>query len=377
MTTSTSQFTAGGLSSGIPFIFPIEFGGGKDGALTAINQADIGQANFGVKQYTSLIIPAGVTWTVGQGLSGGAALIAVSGTLTLAGSIVADGAAGGAGTIAQGGAGGATAGGAAGATAQSSNGAGNNGSVLAATLFGHGLLGSVGTSANNQAAIGAGAGSGAFESNNATSVAGGVTGASITPNVYTASSTAVTEGDLLYNWAIQANNLVRFNPKIWIPATGGTASSGGTTPATQNTPTFQAGASPLGNVLSFLHLVAGNPGTGGGVTGVAAQQAGGGGGGGAGGIVYIECQTLNLVSGFSLSAKGGNGGNGFSSNGTTAVAAGGTGGDGGQIIIIARNVVGTGSFSANVNGGSAGSGAGTSAANGLAGRAGLALLLRA
>lgn len=359
-----SQFYSGGGASGWPFLFPTLFGSGGDGSGTLTTTADVGYFSaFGVKQYTSASLAAGQTLTVAQASSNGGLVLACAGTLTIAGAIVANGAAGSNGVIDGGGAGGGNAGGGAGGAKKTINGAGTTPAIP--TKFG------VGVSSLSRSVRGAT--SGAFQDNNATTSTG------LGSNAFPLLSTSTT-----FNERYSMPGL--FGPGTGVPipqypfgltTSSYTGSASGTDIAVLPT---TADYGPWAQVtgtgflsLRSLQYPTGAPG--GAVTGVVGQQAAGGGGGGTGGVIYIEANNLVLTAGYSITATGGNGGNGFSSNGTSAVAAGGSAGCGGLVIIVYRTLTGS-TAAITANAGSVGTGAGTAAAAGVAGVAGGVYLIK-
>jgi len=349
--------------SGYPFYLPTLFGSGQEGNVTGSNESDIGHLNFGVRQYNNLTIPTGVTWTIGRGLSGGAAIIGVRGKLRVEGTINGSGQNGSTGIFTGSGKGGDAPGGTAGGASQTSNADG-----IAGTLpnkYAHGIC-SLAAGPN-----GIGAPSGAFRSSSS--------GTSGSPSVYFPSldgSSTYARYQAPDSGGWRTINGVWRQPNVYVSGITGTASTGaggGTSIAVKPTSNYGPWSShtePLPYLLHRDFIPAGPPGAGGGVTGVASHAAAGGGGGSGGGVLIIEADTIELVSGYSILFNGGNGGNGYSSNGTTAVAAGGSPGQGGIVYFICRTLIGS-TASINVSAGSPGTGAGTSAATGWTGVAGL------
>lgn len=347
-----AQFFAGG-SSGYPFLFPSLFGGGGDGALTLTTSADVGYRTYGIKQATSAGLAAGQTLTVATGASSGAFLFACSGTLTIAGSIVANGQAGGNGDGVTSGTGGGAAGGGAQTAGRGTDG---DGTETNATVGGAYIGLPV-------ASIAASGGSGAFRNTAANSTGGG--GAD--GRYDSAAALNINYGQLL-----APSTVMRVGYGMITGASQSRAASG-TGATTRNA---NANYGPwFSSPLNLLALQGGAGGGGGGVTGAGAQTATGGGGGGGGGVVYIEANNLVLTAGYSITANGGNGGNGYSSNGTTAVGAAGGAGNGGLVIIVYRTLTGS-TAAITANAGSTGAGAGTGAYNGLAALAGGVFLIK-
>lgn len=325
--------SGGGGASLFPGIFAALFGNGAQGNVTLGTIADAGYLGaFGAPQYTSVTLPSGATLTLPPGSSNGALLMACQGTVTIGGSIIANGAAGGTAVSGVSGAGGGTAGGGAGAAASTIATIGpssqvnlNPGSVP--TQFGHGCM--------PNTSRGAGAG-----------VLGDGTVCAF--NV---------SGDLGISALalIDVVNNVRCAP---VPGASDLIVTQTGTPG-QAAVTARSIPSNLlyaGNQLQPLGLLpTGLSGIAGGITALNVCASGGGGGGG--GVIYIEANTIVFQAGHSIQAKGGNGGNGFTGPATGSTAQGGAGGDGGLVILVANQFVGTPNVSV------AGGAAGTNAAN--------------
>jgi len=335
-----------------PFFFHTLFGDGSDGDHVATNQSDVGHLLFGAKQYQNLTIDAGVTWTQGKGTSSGALIFACRGKLTLAGTINAAGEDPTNSSVAGASAGGSSSGGGAGApSAGSANGAGLVGS--AATRYGWG------------ASYGGARGARAISSG---SQAGNVPFRWVQDNSGAFSNAAVIPQD---QWVI-ANGIIR-SPGIYGFTTGsGTAGASGTSQPVAASGNYGPWISSGVATLNRTIIPGASPGCSGGATGATSQEAYGGAGGGAAGVVIIEADTIELVAGYSLLARGGHGANGYSSNGTTAVAAGGSPGDGGIVWLICRRLIGS-TAGINISAGNVGIGVGTAAVSGIAGIAGQVL----
>jgi hypothetical protein len=309
-----------------PLIFPVLFGTGKNGVVNFANVADVGyMGSFGAPQYTNATLPAGVTLTVAPGSSNGGLLMACSGTLTLSGTITANGANGGAATAAASGAGGGTAGGGAGGAAvTSSSPTTANGSAVgpAPTQNGHGALPN--TSRGGSAGVYIGEQS---------------------PVAFYPSNVAVDTNPAPGWGTFDFTRGVRASYPSSAASTAVTGSITAPTTIAQSRSIPQAALYP-GNVFqSFQCLPSGLAGMGGPANCGQSGYGAGGGGGGGGGLVYIEANTIVFNAGHLIQANGGNGGAALCLQSGDGM--GGMGGDGGLIVLVAQSFVGTPNVAVN------------------------------
>ncbi len=312
-------------------------GSGQDGDVTISANTTL----VAPRQYNSLVINASTTLTPVAGIRFLA--IAVKGTVTVNGSINADG---------------------------------KGGVGQAGTTGGTGIGPNViGTFQPNGLALGGlpgsgGGGGGAGATN------GGGTGGQLGANIEAPNlGTAAPGANILFQGFLATSSLGRVPGGVTNGGTGGAAGVVGGN-----------GASPVDNtsaeVITFVQLLPwltmfglGSGGTGAGAGGGDGTNNGGNGGtgGAGGGFIYIECDTLVVNAGGNVSANGaigGTGGNGAAGN--AGGGGGGAGGGGGCVIIRYRNLTNSGTIAANGGAaGPAGTGAGTGK-NGGAGGAGLA-----
>lgn len=322
-----SQFFGSGTTSSERMLgmFPRLFGDGSYGSGTiGVNTEGGHLSAFGVRQYTDLTISAGVTLSAATGTSYGGIFIAVSGTLTLDGTISAVGGNATNATATTSGNAGAGAGGPAGGASKTVEGAGTNG-ALSTTPTGAGGPG----------------GSGAYSaSNNAYSGGNGV--------------------GLIIPTAANPWMGIRLSSGLLLPSAYTTQSATGGTSTAASTVQTALGSSAATGFLLNVPIAGCGGGAGGANSGAVSNTCGGSGGGG-GGHIYIEARTVAFGGACAISVAGGNGGN--AARDGAGSASGGRGGAGGRVIIICREYTGT-PPTINVSGGTGGTGVGSGAAGG-------------
>jgi len=347
---------------GYPFLFASLFGSGADGDLTLTTNSDVGYlGSYGSKQARNATLAAGQTLTIAQGSSSGALMIACTGKLTIAGTITGDGAAGSnAASGAASGAGGATAGGGLGGASQATNSAGAVG--VNATKMGHGAA------SINSVILGRGGASGGVRDVSANQPGG----TACLPQLIATAS--YVQQRVIHSSSTRGP--IRCDPGT-VSGANGTASASKIAAAAYVT-TADVGPwsqTATGLWLPLSHIPGGQGGFGGGCTADANAAAGGGGGGG-GGCIIFEADTIELVSGYSITLRGGNGGNAAMSGGGGGQGGmGGGPGTGGIVILICRQLIGS-TASINCNAGTRGNGIGTGHANQVTGLAGGVVIIK-